>query len=121
MPLAKRITDISVGFSEKGSPVLYVVADESAFVTDDAGANWRKVQFGKGEIKLRAIATSLLHPASAYVSYRDLEDGGSKYIGVAKTNDRGASWKPVWKEDRNISRHARCEYSRCLDYGKIRF
>jgi len=103
MPPAKHITDISVGFSEKGSPVLYVVADESAFVTDDQGANWRKVQLGKGEIKMRAIATSLRNPATAYVSYRDLEDGGLKYIGVARTNDRGASWKLVWKEDSNMA------------------
>jgi len=103
MPAGKQVTDISVGFSEKASPVLYVVADESAFVTDDGGANWRKVELGKGEIKMRAIATSLRNPATAYVSYRDLEDGGLKYMGVARTNDRGASWKLVWKEDSNMA------------------
>ena len=103
MPPAKHITDISVGFSEKDSSVLYVVGDESAFVTADEGANWRKVGLGKGEIKMRAIATSLRNPATAYVSYRDLEDGSLKYMGVARTNDSGASWKLVWKEDSNTA------------------
>jgi photosystem II stability/assembly factor-like uncharacterized protein len=100
---AKRITDISVGFSENGAAVLYVVADESAFVTEDEGANWHKVQLGRGATKMRAIATSLRNPATAYVSYRDLEDGGLKYMGVAKTSDTGASWKLVWKEDSNMT------------------
>jgi photosystem II stability/assembly factor-like uncharacterized protein len=101
VPPGKKITDISVGFSANGTPVLYIIDDESAFVSDDSGASWRKVQFGKGEIKLRAIATSLRHPETAYVSYRDLEDGGLKYMGVAKTTDTGHSWIPVWKEDSN--------------------
>jgi photosystem II stability/assembly factor-like uncharacterized protein len=103
MPPGKRITDMSVGFSEKGSFVLYVVCDESAFVTDDAGANWRKVQLGKGAIKMRAIAASLRNPATAYVSYRGLEDGGRNYMGVARTSDTGTSWKLVWKEDSNTA------------------
>ena len=79
-----------------------MIGDESAFVSDDP-ANWRKVQLGKGEIKARAIATSLRNPETAYVSYRDFEDGGLKYMGVAKTTDAGRSWKPVWKEDSNMA------------------
>ena len=101
VPPGKKITDISVGFSANGTPVFYIIDDESAFVSDDSGASWRKVQFGEGKIKLRAIATSLRHPETAYVSYRDLEDGGLKYMGVAKTTDAGHSWIPVWKEDSN--------------------
>jgi photosystem II stability/assembly factor-like uncharacterized protein len=101
LPPGKKITDISVGLSVNGTPVFYVIDDESAFVSDDSGASWRKVQLGNGDIKLRAIATSLRHPETAYVSYRDLEDGGLKYMGVAKTTDTGHSWNPVWKEDIN--------------------
>jgi photosystem II stability/assembly factor-like uncharacterized protein len=101
VPPGKKITDISVGFSANGTPVFYIIDDESAFVSDDSGVSWRKVQFGKGDIKLRAIATSLRYPETAYVSYRDLEDGGLKYMGVAKTTDTGHSWNPVWKEDIN--------------------
>src|SRR5262249_17898622 len=82
-PPAKNMTDISVGFSEEGKTVFYVIGDESTFVSDDEGASWNKVQLGKGDAKTRAIATSLRHPETAYVSYRDLEEGGLKYMGVA--------------------------------------
>jgi photosystem II stability/assembly factor-like uncharacterized protein len=76
VPAGKKITDVSVGFTAQGNPVMYAISDESvANVSDDLGATWRKVQFGKGDSKQRAIATSLLHPETAYVSYRDLDDG----------------------------------------------
>jgi photosystem II stability/assembly factor-like uncharacterized protein len=102
VPAGKKITDISVGFPSQGNPVFYAISDElTATVSDDWGANWRNVQFGKGDAKQRAIATSLLHPETAYVSYRDLEDGGVKYMGVAKTTDTGHTWNVVWKEDIN--------------------
>jgi len=102
VPLGKRITDISVGFTAKQSPVFYAISDElTASVSDDLGATWRKVQLGNAPSKQRAIATSLLHPETAYVSYRDLEDGGLKYMGVARTTDTGRTWNLVWKEDIN--------------------
>ena len=101
-PSAKSMTDISVGFADKGE-VFYVIGDESTFVSDDEGANWRRMELGKGDIKTRAIATSLRHPETAYVSYRGLEEGGLKYMGVAKTIDSGHTWKPVWKEDSNMT------------------
>ena len=99
---AKNMTDISVGFSEQGKTVFYVIGDESTFVSDDEGVSWNKVELGKGDIKTRAIATSLRHPETAYVSYRGLEEAGLKYMGVAKTVDSGRTWKPVWKEDSNV-------------------
>jgi photosystem II stability/assembly factor-like uncharacterized protein len=100
VPAGKKITDISVGFTKNGTPVFYTISDETvASVSDDLGATWRKVEVGKGNVKLRAIATSLLHPETAYVSYRDLEDAGLKYMGVAKTTDTGHTWSLVWKED----------------------
>lgn len=100
VPSGERITDISVGFTAQQSPVFYAISDElSASVSDDLGVTWRKVQLGNSTSKQRAIATSLLHPETAYVSYRDLEDGGLKYMGVAKTTDTGRTWNLVWKED----------------------
>jgi len=102
VPSAKSMTDISAGFSDKAE-VFYVIGDESTFVSDDEGANWRRMELGKGDIKTRAIATSLRHPETAYVSYRGLEEGGLKYMGVAKTTDSGRTWKPVWKEDINLA------------------
>jgi photosystem II stability/assembly factor-like uncharacterized protein len=102
-PTVKQITDISVGFSRKGDPVIYMVGDDSAFVSEDMGRNWRKAQLGKGGVKIRAVATGLRNPQIAYLSYRDLEDGGLKYMGVAKTTDTGLNWNPVWKEDSNMA------------------
>src|SRR5439155_1213960 len=67
----------------------------------DEGTTWRKASLGQGGGKMRAIATSLRNPETAYVSYRDLEEGGIKWLGVAKTTDGGRNWQLVWKEDSN--------------------
>jgi len=40
---------------------------------------------------------------TAYASYRELEQDGINWMGVAKTTDGGRSWKLVWKEDSNPS------------------
>jgi photosystem II stability/assembly factor-like uncharacterized protein len=100
-PSVKTITDISAGFTKNGKPVIYTIGDETAFVSDDEGATWRKVSLGAGNTKLRAIATSLHNPDTAYVSYNDLEESGVKWLGVAKTTDAGRTWSLVWKEDSN--------------------
>ena len=100
-PSAKTFTDISAGFWKDGKVLIYVIGDESAFVTDDEGTTWRKGSLGKSGGKMRAIATSLRDPGTAYVSYRDLEEGGIKWLGVAKTTDAGRNWQLVWKEDSN--------------------
>jgi photosystem II stability/assembly factor-like uncharacterized protein len=101
VPSAKIFTDISVGFRKDGKPLIYVVGDESAFASDDEGTTWRKASLGPGGGKMRAIATSLRNPDTAYVSYSDLEQGGIKWLGVAKTTDAGRNWQPIWKEDSN--------------------
>ena len=98
-PAAKRLTDFSAGFTADGHAVIYVVGDASAFVTEDEGSDWRNVTLGPRPAKIRAIATSTHNPATAYVSYNDLEEGGAKWLGVAKTVDAGNTWKPVWKEE----------------------
>jgi len=100
-PSAKTFADISAGFWKDGKVLIYVIGDESAFVTDDEGTTWRKGSLGKSGGKMRAIATSLRDPGTAYVSYRDLEEGGIKWLGVAKTTDAGRNWQLVWKEDSN--------------------
>jgi len=76
-----------------------VIGDETAFVSNNEGTTWRRVGLGQGNGKMRAIATSLHHPETAYVSYRDLEADGIKWLGVAKTTDTGRTWSLVWKED----------------------
>jgi len=99
LPLVEKVADISVGFRTDSRPVIYVAGDEFAFSSDDEGAIWRKVGLGPGGGKMRAIATSLRNPDTAYVSYRELEEGGIKWLGVAKTIDAGRTWRTVWKED----------------------
>jgi len=103
LPPGESMPDISVGFTADGKATLYAIGGESPFVSDDQGRNWQKVVLGTSAIKARAIATSLRHPQTAFVSYRDLQEGGVKYMGVAKTTDGGKTWKPVWKEDINIA------------------
>ena len=100
-PSVKTITDVSAGFAKDGRPVIYAIGDETAFVSDNEGATWRKVSLRPGKAKLRAIATSLHNPDTAYVSYSDLEEEGTKWLGVAKTADAGRTWNLVWKEDSN--------------------
>ena len=100
-PAAKTFADVSVGFQADGKPVIYVIGDESAFVSNDQGATWNKVSLGERGAKMRAIATSLHSPDTAYLSYRDLEEAGVKWLGVAKTKDAGRTWQLVWKEDSN--------------------
>ena len=102
-PAAKAYTDFSVGFSADGKPVIYVIGDEGAFVSSDEGANWNQVKLVPGGEKVRAVAASLRHPEIAYLSYRDLEQDGVKWMGVAKTTDAGHTWKLVWKEDSNLA------------------
>jgi photosystem II stability/assembly factor-like uncharacterized protein len=99
LPPGKKISNFSMGFSEKGDPILYAIADDSGFVSDNLGAVWRPIQLGQGHIEMRAIATSLRSPQTGYVSYRNLEENGLKYMGVAKTIDGGRQWTPVWKEE----------------------
>ena len=100
-PFAKTFTDISAGFSKDGKPFIYIIGDESAFASDDEGTTWRKASLGQGGGKVRAIATSLRNPDTAYVSFRELEEGGIKWLGVAKTTNAGRTWQPIWKEDSN--------------------
>ena len=99
LPPGKNVPDVSAGFSADGKAIFYAIGDESAFVSDDEGKNWQKAALGAGSTKVRAIATSLRNPEVAYLSYRDLQEGGVKYMGVAKTTDGGKTWKPAWKEE----------------------
>jgi photosystem II stability/assembly factor-like uncharacterized protein len=100
---AKTLTDISAGFRADGKPVIYVIGNETAFVSDDEGKSWRKISLGRSAAKMRAIAASLRNPDTAYVSYRDLEESGIRWLGVARTSDTGRTWRLVWKEDSNPS------------------
>jgi photosystem II stability/assembly factor-like uncharacterized protein len=99
IPPGPKLTDFSVGFREQGDPIFYAIADESAFVSRDLGLSWQPIRLGQSRIEARAIATSLRAPQVAFLSYRNLEENGLKYMGVAKTTDAGSTWTLVWKEE----------------------
>ena len=91
-------TDITLGFGSAPQPVVYVTSEQGAFVSSDGGANWRRCALPGSGATVRAIATSLHHPETAYLSYSDLSLDGKTWLGVAKTENSGADWKLVWKE-----------------------
>jgi photosystem II stability/assembly factor-like uncharacterized protein len=98
LPLPAAASDISLGFGSGPQPTIYATSEQGIFVSKDGGANWRKSDLPGEGAEVRAIATSLLHPETAYVSYDHLTLDGKSWIGVAKTTDSGADWKLVWKE-----------------------
>ena len=96
--LPASATDISLGFGSGSQPTIYLTSEDGAFVSNDAGVTWNKCTLPGAGAKVRAIATSLHHPETAYVSYSDLTLDGKTWIGVAKTTNSGADWQLVWKE-----------------------
>jgi photosystem II stability/assembly factor-like uncharacterized protein len=95
--LPAKASDISLGLSSGEKPTVYITSDQGVYVSTDGGAHWNLSALpGKGEV--RAIATSLHHPETAYVSYDKLTLDGKTWIGVAKTTNSGKSWDLVWKE-----------------------
>jgi photosystem II stability/assembly factor-like uncharacterized protein len=98
LPLPAPVTDISLGFGSGAQPTIYATSEQGIFVSKDGGANWNKSNLPGEGAKVRAIATSLRHPETAYVSYDHLTLDGKSWMGVAKSTNSGADWKLVWKE-----------------------
>ncbi len=94
---------VSAGFDDRGGkPVIYTVAGVGVFVSEDGGQTWRRASSPPLSAPLApvAVATSLRHPDVAYVSYNTPRGrpAAESFFGVAKTADRGRTWKLVWKE-----------------------
>jgi photosystem II stability/assembly factor-like uncharacterized protein len=90
--------DISLGFGSGTQPTIYLTSEQGAFVSTDGGTTWQKCVLPGSGAKVRAIATSLHHPETAYLSYSDLALEGKSWMGVAKTTNSGSDWQLVWKE-----------------------
>jgi hypothetical protein len=98
-PEGVAFTDVSAGFSAPHGVRLYAVSAKGIYVSNDGAATWTASPLpGKGA-RFDAIATSLYHPETAYVSYEHLQLDGKSWMGVAKTSDGGLTWALVWKED----------------------
>jgi photosystem II stability/assembly factor-like uncharacterized protein len=98
LPLPAAVTDISLGFGSGTQPTIYATSEQGIFVSKDGGANWSKSDLPGEGAKVRAIATSLRHPETAYVSYDHLTLDGKSWMGVAKSTNSGTDWQLVWKE-----------------------
>jgi len=98
LPLPAAVTDISLGFGSGAQPTIYATSEKGIFVSKNGGANWSKSDLPGEGAKVRAIATSLGHPETAYVSYDHLTLDGESWMGVAKSTNSGADWQLVWKE-----------------------
>jgi photosystem II stability/assembly factor-like uncharacterized protein len=98
LPLPEAVSDISLGFSAAVQPTIYATSEQGILVSTDGGENWHKSALTGEGTKMRAIATSLRHPETAYVSYDHLMLDGKSWIGVAKTINSGDNWQLVWKE-----------------------
>jgi photosystem II stability/assembly factor-like uncharacterized protein len=97
-PFRAEISDVSLGFSSGAQPTIYATSEQGIFISRDGGRSFDNPPLPGRGAKVRAIATSLRHPDTAYVSYQDLQLDGKSWLGVAKTDDRGAHWDLVWKE-----------------------
>ena len=94
-------TVLGASFPSSGSAVLYAATSNSLFLSEDDAKSWKLLSL-PGTAKIRTIAVSPTNPDVAYVSYGDLDLGllsfGKKYLGVARTADRGHTWDLVRKE-----------------------
>jgi len=103
-----ELTDVSMGFGQTARTLIYATARQGLYRSGDGGASWQKLELPASEYHVRAVATSLHHPETAYVSYNHLVESGHwlaqlsghspQWLGVAKTTDGGKSWQLVWKE-----------------------
>jgi photosystem II stability/assembly factor-like uncharacterized protein len=96
-PEAVSFTSVSLGFTA-GEPVVYGTSEHGIFVSKDGGKTWQAASLPGRGAKVRAIATSRENGNVAYVSYNNLSMDGKSWLGVAKTQNAGASWQLVWKE-----------------------
>ncbi len=97
-PGGVTFTDISGGFPATGAPVFYATSQRGAFVSGDGGASWIAIELPGSGAVVRAVAASMHHPETAYLSYGHLTLGGKRWLGVARTRDMGRTWSLVWKE-----------------------
>jgi photosystem II stability/assembly factor-like uncharacterized protein len=100
VPAGVTFTDISAGFSSPHGSTIYATSTAGIFISRDGAATWTASSLPGKNAQVRAIATSLQHPESAYASYSHLELDGKTWLGVARTQDNGRTWSLVWKENK---------------------
>jgi photosystem II stability/assembly factor-like uncharacterized protein len=92
----RAFLDIAGGFSGDDL-VLYGITRNALYVSTDGGESWSQSGLPPVASSLRAVAASLHHGETAYLSYMG-NPGGVRAMGVVKTADRGRTWDVVWKD-----------------------
>jgi photosystem II stability/assembly factor-like uncharacterized protein len=97
------LVDSSAAPTRSGSWIIYAASKTGIFISTDHGASWVPSPLPGVGSNVRAIATSWLHPETAYASYSGLHVDSaiwhrSTWHGVARTQDAGHTWQLVWKE-----------------------
>ncbi len=98
----RSFTETAAGFSGRGGRLtVYATSAEGGFVSEDGGAEWRKVSLPLTvPHSLSAVGTSLFHSDVAYLSYDNGRNAPRRIFGIARTTDRGRTWELVWNETR---------------------
>lgn len=114
-----QINSYAAGFSTRlHKMIIYAISGRSyfnrngkesgIFITEDGGQSWKNIEGPLAALRVRgaempewrAIATSAFHPGEVYISYANLQvNQDTTYIGVAKSEDFGKTWKLVWKDN----------------------
>lgn len=95
-----EILSASAGRTNSGAWSIYTASKSGIAISTDAGAHWISSALPGVGAQVRAIASSFLHPETAYVSYSGLHLDGNRWHGVARTSDSGKTWQLVWKESK---------------------
>ncbi len=98
-PGVSSFSNVTAGFlRDGGKPVIYALGRPGLFVSDDGGASWSQPGFIGVGGTFQAVASSLRHGDTVYLSYGRLKLEGESCFGVARSDDRGRTWRLVWKE-----------------------
>ncbi len=104
LPQELAFTDVSAGFSSPHGIRLYAVSEKEIYVSNDGAATWTASPLpGKGA-RFDAVATSLYHPETAYVSYEHLQLDG-KLVDGRSQNKRWRSHMGAGLEGKHQRSH----------------
>lgn len=99
-----KLYDYSAGVDPSVRQFLvYAVGEPGGgiYLTADGGITWSNLSshLGSDGVAARTLAVSAEHANTAYVSYHHLPAGnGLMAAGVARSDDRGKTWRFVWKD-----------------------